>query len=476
MTVPVDIKKVNSKLKMKNWEYQMHSAVRVSFIENKVDILNLYLNLEKMAKPFLENNEMEEGSSFRVPLSDGSDFIATFYKNYTLADVIYSDGSKQSLVSKKDAYMEDYSKMDLVSSMLRQSDLGIGLQVPEEFRNFLKECKSGDVVHFDSNLAYVCEYTIGSGDNLTLSFRRISNNKSPSLNEIDSYESVPVVYKSNISVQNFYDKIKDAYTDDMKYGLSTINDARALLNKLVSNIDVAKEISIGSNRFLVKKSTSDKNLVYYDSKGNLLPENKILYYLGWLKSSPNNVKIKRLEKPTAKMDFEDRQIKREFEDLMYNSKDYQTALNKLFAYCEANDGLLKIDMSSYVQNEVDFEAVTFTIKSENGNLSIKKLYYEDNDFNKNVVKIVNSSETELLQYCKQKYNENFKLIKSKFAEQVKKDHPEWNNFNLLDDYFNKKAIKEIENSNIGEINLDNDVSDVYAFMDSNIGGEGYETQ
>lgn len=444
--------KKKEETKMKNWEYDMHTVVRKAVRDKRDDVVNLYLQLEKASKPLLESGEMKEGNSFRVPLEDGTMMDISFYKDYSIVDVTNLDGKTERAVSKEDSYKNEYRFLEGSSFMLNNVGLGIGPHYPKEFEKSVQNTKVGDILHFDNNKVYVC---MSKTEDQT-AFVRVSNgDKTPNVKDIQKYDYETVIKGSPLSLQNFYRKVRDEYTDDVKFKVSSITSARELLNSLIANRSDSKELVVGPNKFFVKPAKEGKGLSYYDNSGNLVSEERMLFLLGWLQASPNTVNVNRFSNFSSENEFKDMECKRNFEHMM-SENHFEEAFSFLSGYLSVNEGSVQIDMSSYVQEGLDFEAVSYILENKSGELSIKKLSYVDNDFTKEVSKVEDVSLADVMMYCNDKYNKEYNLVKSSVISQIYKDYPNWNG-KYLAAYIEKSTLDimgTIFNTNINAVNKD----------------------
>lgn len=442
---------------MKNWQYKMHAVVRNTIREQiqkadkgegfDPDVVNLYLQLEKMSKQMLANGEMNEGDNFRVPLEDGTIMDISFYRAYsTVAVESLETGKYMEAVLREDSAKQEYRFLEGLSFALQNASLGIGPHYPKSFEKAINEAKPGDILHFDNNKAYVCV----ANQSGTVSFHRISNsNKTPDISSIKEYETVGVVKGMPLEIQKFYRQVHDAYTDDVKFKATSLTDARGVLNKLLANREYDKELVVGPNKFLVKKAEQGKGLSYYDESGNQVPESRMLYLLGCLKASPNSVEINRLAHHTPQNQFNDTECKRAFEHLMAENR-FKDSFRLLNAYLKQNEGAVQVNMSSYMQTDKNFEAVSFKFECKNGEIQIQKLSYKDNDFSKGVSHVESASMDEVLAYCAQKYDDTFSLVKSNIMNDIYKDYPNWSG-QYLDRYVEKLAKQEMMSLSVFEI-------------------------
>lgn len=442
-------------INMKNWEYTMHAAVRRAIRNKRDDVVNLYLQLEKASKPLLAFGEMQEGDIFKVPLEDGTIMDISFYKEYSTVDVTNLDGKKINAITKADSYKKEYRFLEGLSFTLNNVGLGIGPHYPKEFEDILVNLRPGDILRFDNNKAYVCSASTGA----TVGFVRISNgDKTPNIKDIHTYETTGVVKGIPIEIQKFYRSVRDEYTDDTKFKVTSITSVRELLNFLIANRSDSKELTIGPNKFFVKPAKDGKGLSYYDNSGNLVSEERMLFLLGWLKASPNTVNVNRFSNFSSENEFKDVECKRNFERMM-GENHFKDAFSFLSGYLTANEDSVQIDMSSYVQEGLDFEAVSYILKSKNGELSIKKLSYIDNDFTKEVSKVQDVSLEDVIIYCNDKYNKEYTLVKNNVINKY------------LSSYIEKSAIEFMGSTFKTSINAVGKDSAAFANMHFNVDDE-----
>ena len=457
MKVPIDMfkKETNMNTAIKNWEAAMHSALRAATIQNPYDAVNLYLKLEKASKKYLASGEMQEGDTFRVHLETGIILDISFYKEYSTVKANYPNGKSKMLIDEQDSYRKEYRELEATSLALETAKLGIGPRFSRNFFETMAKAKPGDVYVFDNDISLLCD---GKLNNM-LSFIQVTKNKIiPSIDEFGKQKRFSLNIDEELSIQNLYRKVKDNYTYDVKMSISSVTEARGILNKLLANKEITKELVIGPNKFVVQPSKEGKGLVYYDNKGNKISEEKILLLLSWLNVNPNKVEIKHLDPKTSVKEFTDIMFKRELDEHLAK-QDFKGAVDFISGYCMKNPEVLQIDMSSYTRKDVDFEAVRFAFKYSEGEMQIKKITYEDNDFSKNPSSVRDASVEEVIEYCKQKYDDKFNYFKNITLDQIHKAFSQCSK-----EFFEDTVGKAIQEKMVGKSVFETKVS----FADRNI--------
>lgn len=444
---------------IKNWEETMHSALRTAINDSPYDAVNLYLKLEKASKDYLKNGDMKEGDVFRVPLETGIMLDVSFYKDHSTVIANYPNGKREYAINRNDSFNKEYRYLDAITKGLETANLGIGPKYSDEFFNLMSKAKPGDVFVFDNGVSLVCE---GKMLNM-LSFVEVSKNINvPYIEDFAKQNRIPLNLDDPNSIQKMYREVKDNYTNDVKMSITSVTNARGVLNKLIANKDITKEFSIGPNKFIAQKEKDGKGLVYY-SNGNKISETKMLTLLAWLDASPNKVEIKDIRPSLPSQEFSDMMFKRTLDEIM-SKHEFEKGLELISGYCLNNPEVLQVDMFSYLENKLDYEAVRFAFKFEDNNLSIKKITYEDNDFNKNPIKIEKQSFEDVIDYCKAKYDDKFNYIKNNMIEEIHKEYPKWQSeffHKILDDYIENK-LKE---DSVIDLNITNANKDISSFME-----------
>ena len=412
------------------WEASMWSAVRTAAREDRFDLLNLYLKLEKASKKYIATGEMEEGSSFRVPLETGTFLKVSFYKNCSTIDVEMPDGRTEVAVSKADSFQREYRYLEAMSAALcpdsreksAQDALGIGAKAPAEFCNALASAVVGDVFVFDNGRAFVCEESVGS----FRTFAKTSgSSKTPHVSEMGASERFTVNTEYPASVQRAYRLVKDSYSCDVKMKVTTVTAARQILNSLFADAESTKVVTLGPNRIVAQKSATEKGMVYFNETGDRLSERQVLLTLAWLEANPNKIEISRCAPPSPAQKFDDSMLVRTVDELMAR-KMYQDAVGVVKGYVLLNGGVLEVDMRSFVKDEEGYEAVSYLFKRENdGELSITEVRYEGNDFSKEIASVRRVGEESVVAYCSRKYDEKFSHIKSMVVENALEQFPKW---------------------------------------------------
>lgn len=440
---------------LKNWEINMYSALRIAMNQSKYDILNLYLKLEKASKKFFEINEMTEGDTFTIPLEDGSFLEHKFYKDCTTVDLINPDKTIKSAITREDSYKKEYSFLDGYTQALKNSEMGIGPHYPEELKEFLKNIKVGEVLVFDNGKSFVC--SLNDGEQLNL-IQTSNNTKVPHISEINKSKSYSVILSNKLSLQHFYSAVRDNYNDDLRCRITTTNKAQELINRCYAGLDKkTKKIKIGPNEFKVKKSINSNKMKWYDNNGNKIEEEKVKLLLGWLDIVPVITEFKR-EETDPQNEFNDNIIREEINKL-FAGKYFMDAADMLSKYCVANNQELSINLSSYIDNNGNYEATTFVFRSDNNNCRIFKLSYADNDFTKDPNQIEEVDEADFYEFCEQKFDERFIMIENDIKKEILKNYPQYKG-KLFEKIIHDLAEKEAKRQKIFNINIEKSREDI----------------
>lgn len=439
-----------------NWQASMWSAVRTAEKENHYDVLNLYLKLEKMSKSYLESGEMKEGDLFCVPLETGQTMKVRFYKDYSTVDMKQPNGRLvDNAISKQDCYKKEYRYLIATSRALESLHYGIGAKATKEFHKAMFEAKVGDVFVFDRGQSYVCA---GEFDKYKDFRKTCGASKKPDIKCMDEAEHFSVDITNEQSIQEAFREVKDPYTNDIKMSITSITDARGVLNSLLADIDTAKELVLGPNKIVAQKNREGKGLVYFDSTGQQISEEKVLLTLAWLEARPNEITVNRIGSEFPVDEFETILSKQTIDELMAN-REYGKAIEYIKGLC-LNSGMLELDMSSYVKNNENYEAVSFVFKLDSDNhVSLSKVTYADNDFDKNIKSIEEVTDKDVVSYCEQKYNEKFVYIKNKIMDDCFEKFPDWKG-DLYNTVVERLAKEKVSNSRLFDVHLDYAKSDV----------------
>lgn len=468
-----------------NWQASMWSAVRTAERESHYDLLNLYLKLEKKSKSLLASGEMNEGDLFCVPLETGQMMKIRFYKDYSTVDMQQPNGLVDNAISRQDSYRKEYRYLLATSRALEASHYGIGAKASKEFYQVMSEAKVGDVFVFDRGQSYVCA---GIFDKYK-DFRKtcgISNK--PNIKCIDEADHFSVDVTNELSIQEAFREVKDPYTNDIKMKITSLTDARGILNSLLADIETTKEINLGPNKIVAQKNRERKEhfyvdsagkhsvvaqkengLVYFDSTGKQIPEEKVLLTLAWLEARPNEITVNRIGPEFPVDEFETILSKRTIDEFMAD-KEYGKAVDYIEGLC-LNNGMLELDMSSYIKDNESYEAVSFVFKLNSDNhVSISKVTYTDNDFDKNVKAIEEVSAKDVVSYCEQKYDEKFVYIKNQIIEDCFERFPDWKG-DLYDTVVERLAKERVDSSRLFDVHLDYAKSNIQALakIDFNLG-------
>ena len=237
---------------MKNWEFSFVSAMRVAMRQDKYDVLNLYLKLEKASKKHLTSGEMKEGDSFIVPLENGSMLKQYFYYEYSILTLTRPNKKETTVISKEASVKKEYEYLLGYTHALEDSLLGIGPRYNAKFVHTLREVKPGQVLVFDNGRSYVCQYNKDDVLRLVITSDTITI---PYLAEFKNSESFSINLTDEIGIQKFYAQVRDMYNDDVRCRVTTTYQAQELLNKYIAGLDKqTKLLQLGPNQIRMKKS------------------------------------------------------------------------------------------------------------------------------------------------------------------------------------------------------------------------------
>jgi len=421
MKVPESKKGRINKMEIKQWEASMFSALRAAVMQNPFDTTNLYLKLEKVSKGYLLNGQMQEGDTFRVPMETGILLDVSFYNNYSTVKANYPDGKSKMLINESDSIKKEYDELDVMSDTLKTTQLGIGPKYSKIFFDTLSKVKPGDVFVFDQGKSLLCDGRL----NNMLSFTQVTKEcQTPHISEFGKQNRFSLDLDNEASIQKLYREVKDNYTNDIKMSISNITNARGVLNRLLINRDITKELVIGPNRFIVQPSKEGKGLSFLDETGSQIPETQLLVLLSWLDANPNQVEIKDIRPKLPEYEFSDVLFKRQL-DMYLAEGYYKRAIQFVCGYCMRHPEVLQIDFSSYLGKEENYEAVRYTFQCIDGEVSIKRLQYKDNDFDKNIISAKECSIEDVIAYCENKYDHKFTYVKNQTLEEIHKEFPKW---------------------------------------------------
>ena len=463
----------------KNWQASMWSAVRTAERESHYDLLNLYLKLEKKSKSLLASGEMNEGDLFCVPLETGQTMKVRFYKDYSTVDMQQPDGRISIAINKNDSYKKEYRYLQATTDAIETQKLGIGAKATKEFHQVMSEAKVGDVFVFDRGQSYVCA---GIFDKYKDFRKTCGVSNKPNIKCIAEADHFSVDVTNELSIQEAFREVKDPYTNDIKMKITSLTDARRILNSLLADIETTKEIDLGPNKIVAQKNRKEKDLVYFDSTGKhkivaqknregkglvyfdstgkQIPEEKVLLTLAWLEARPNEITINRIGPEFPVDEFDTIIYKRTIDSLMAKHA-YREAVDYIQGLCLKN-GSMELDMNSYVKNGESYEAVSYVFKkTEDNNIKISKVTYVDNDFDKNIKSIESTSINEIVTYCQQKYEENFVYIKNQILEKCFEKFPAWQN-DMYKELVDKLAKEKTDKVNIFDTKINHIKDDVSA--------------
>lgn len=427
----------------KIWERNMFQ--RCKEIEGKApyDVYHLYIELENVSKPYLENGEMEEGDSYVIPMKDGSSFTFSFNKKTTAILMKNNDGTEREMLLHRDGPKKEKEVLLWISDAYKNGGWGIGEKYPEELKQLLEEIQIGDIVNFsDKGKMYVCSSITIDGKSKTLQELRMKQ-FTGNIEDFKSFNAVGVNLSSEHSIQQFYDSVKNLMNSRTECRVFCDDSAKGWVSHIALTTKEEESISIdlAGIQLLVQKQ-HDKSLKWYDNRGNQVDETTVKLIYSYLKTAPVERKI--ICKDTPDYLFKNTLFYNELEAL-YSESEFQKALNLIALECKNRNGFVYHEKSVIQESDVKFTPKTFAFYIKDGEFKICTIEYEDNDFTKAVKSVKESSPEKFIEFCEQKYNELYHLILSRSEAELRKDYPKEHNEDentVFFDFYNSKISEE----------------------------------
>ena len=105
--------------------------------------------------------------------------------------------------------------------------------------------------------------------------------------------------------------------------------------------------------------------------------------------------------------------------------DFEGAVGILRDLCTANNGALQIDMSSYEKVDGSYHAVTYEMSASHGEVSITKVSYEGDDFDRDPSSVERFSIDSMVSYIKERYDERFSILQNSFVAKTLAENDKW---------------------------------------------------
>ena len=121
-------------------------------------------------------------------------------------------------------------------------------------------------------------------------------------------------------------------------------------------------------------------------------------------------------------DFDDTSFFESIEQF-YKEGKFENVYRSICEYVLRKEGTLKVEIKTYIRSDDDFYADGFVFSYEKGSVYMRRAQFEDNDITKRIVFLKKTQTKIFTEFCAEKYNSDFFLMKNKKRAVLRKSLP-----------------------------------------------------
>ncbi len=374
------------------WKIDMNKKTKDIERIDQHNVDHLFHELERIANKYLSQNDMMEGDSYTVPFKDGSSITFSFYKDNTALHQINNDGTTSNMILHKDGAEHEKAMLAFISNIYKNIGFGIGEPYSKEFVNKIQETNVGDTITFSySKKMYVCTHS--NDDGSIKDFQKIPIGQfSGSLNDFKSTEHLTINLTDWRSIQSLYDANKDNRTDRCECRAFAGHEAQEWINKIIANTETGKSRTVDfAGIRLIAQKQEDKSLRWYDSSMKSVEESLVKVCLSYFKTAPvTRICESNIIEPSNR-EHEEAIFLTNLENA-YGNADFENAINIIKNECRSiNTGFVYKEETIVEETDYKFIPKSFVFFYKDGEVQVKEIKYEDNNYNKPISKLESSS-------------------------------------------------------------------------------------
>lgn len=410
---------------MKPWEEEMTIYYNQAKRAGSYDIERMFLTYDKIAQKALADKTMKNGSSFTVPVTDGTHYRFKFKKEMT---EIYVIDALNYLKRTPVLEMRSKETMDQYRSRLTTALKTIGVTMkaqhncfgerfPEKLQAQMMEVTPGMVVSFTNGPKYVCTNKQGSN----LSFRHVYSGSLRDLT-IAEYKSqvntVVVDIASNRDMQKFFLSNCKDLTQRMEMSVSFLSDAKKSVDNIEQRVLETKtpiNICMGIANLIVKPSRNEEKCNWFDINLNKIEKEDVITLRALMDCSPyeRNYVYKKL--PDDADYVRDAALEQQLENLTVQKK-YDEIYSEIMEYVAKSGKDLVVEMLHFNKQNDNFIPTCVYFAAENGKAKALKATFVNNNFANDEEKISELTMAEFQVICDQIYHDKFLTIHTRTEE------------------------------------------------------------
>ncbi|MBP3781704.1 MAG: hypothetical protein J6I68_00485 [Butyrivibrio sp.] len=407
---------------MSEWQKITDNIVRSYFSSNeRFNFYKLISEAEPKVRALIEGDDPDKKHVYLIPLDNGGLIEVDFHTKYTLVNEYDKDMKKSEVQTRVPAERGETALLRNFAAKLKKEKTGMGYPYPEALQNMLKALREGELFVFDNGTSFLC--TKKEGNIVTL--KRVCGNilgdssVSSILSDGKEFDVDPSKYTE---IQSLYRSISDHYTDSVRGRISNITVSKEYVKALIGGAEknCDRRIDVGPVMMRLKKSFVSPAKIY-DAEGKIMPDDKLQLLYAWMSNAPVITVFEHTDK--GEHEFDDTRFSESIEQFFKDGK-FDNVYRSICEYVIRLKGELKVEIKSYIRNEDDFYADGFQFAYKDGAVFMRRATYADNDLTHRIVALKKSPQRLFSDFCAEKFNSDFFLMKNNKRAVLRKSLPE----------------------------------------------------
>lgn len=288
--------------------------------------------------------------------------------------------------------------------------------------NMFKALRPDEMFTFENGVTFLC--TEKNGNIVTL--KKVCGNILDGTTDVtallDEGKTFDVDASSAKDMQSLYRLIYDRLTDSAKGRISSyklIKDYVDTLKKSAGN-NSDKRLDLGPIEVHLKKPFMSA-AKFTDTDNKVLTDSQITSVYAWMSNAPVITSFIHEDDNMAN-DFDDTSFFESIEQF-YKEGKFENVYRSICEYVLRKEGTLKVEIKTYIRSDDDFYADGFVFSYEKRSVYMRRAQFEDNDITKRIVFLKKTQTKIFTEFCAEKYNSDFFLMKNKKRAILRKSLP-----------------------------------------------------
>ena len=408
---------------MLQWQRNADAITRSYFGGNqRFDFNKMLSDMESAVRQSIQDEPDDKKHIYLAPLDDGSIIEIDFHKDHTIVNVHDNKLNKAEVLSKASSLRGETAPLRSFSTKLKKDKRGLGYPFPDMLQNTFRSIRAGELITFENGTSFLCT----EKDSNIITLKKICGDitgESDVRTLLGEGKAFEVDANSDKEMQALYRIVYDHVTDSVKGRISSISTAKAAVDSMIGSAAAKtdRRIDLGPVMLRIKKGAFMSPTKVYDSDNNVLSNEQLYTLYAWMNSAPVIIDFEHDDNELGN-DYDDTCFGEYIEQFFKEGK-FDNVYKSICEYVYQMKGKLKISIRSYIKNDMDFYADGFVFSFEKDAVIMRRAPYGDNDITHKIVALKKSPARLFSDFCAEKYNSDFFLMKNKKRAVLRKSLP-----------------------------------------------------